>query len=71
MLDEILCFGWIDGVVRKLDDERTTQLMSPCRTQIWAKTDKDRAARLIVEGRMDASIWITYYSGIETVGAVG
>lgn len=55
VLDEILCFGWIDGVARKLDDERTMQLMSPRRTQVWAKTYKDRAARLIAEGRMHPS----------------
>lgn len=55
VLDEILCFGWIDGIARKLDDERTMQLMSPRRTQIWAKTYKDRAARLMAEGRMQPS----------------
>jgi len=33
VLDEILCFGWIDGLGRKLDDDRTMQLMSPRRTQ--------------------------------------
>lgn len=52
ILDELLCFGWIDGVARKLDDDRTMQLMSPRRVQHWAKTYKDRAARLIAEGRM-------------------
>lgn len=52
ILDEILCFGWIDGIGRKLDDDRTMQLMSPRRTQHWAKTYKDRAAKLIADGRM-------------------
>jgi uncharacterized protein YdeI (YjbR/CyaY-like superfamily) len=52
VLDEMLCFGWIDGIGRKLDEDRTMQLMSPRRTQVWAKTYKDRAARLIEEGRM-------------------
>ena len=52
ILDELLCFGWIDGVRRKLDEDRTMQLISPRRTQYWAKSYKDRAARLIAEGRM-------------------
>ncbi|MGB3799566.1 MAG: hypothetical protein WA952_07090, partial [Lewinella sp.] len=25
VLDELLCFGWIDGIRRKLDEERTMQ----------------------------------------------
>ena len=28
VLDELLCFGWIDGIRRKLDDKRTMQLIS-------------------------------------------
>jgi uncharacterized protein YdeI (YjbR/CyaY-like superfamily) len=52
VLDELLCFGWIDGITRKFDDDRTMQLVSPRRVQHWAKSYKDRAARLIQEGRM-------------------
>ena len=52
VLDLLLCFGWIDGVRRKLDDTRTMQLISPRRIEHWAKTYKDRAERLISEGKM-------------------
>jgi uncharacterized protein YdeI (YjbR/CyaY-like superfamily) len=52
VLDELIAFGWIDGIRRKLDDRRTMQLISPRRVQHWAKSYKDRAARLIAEGRM-------------------
>jgi uncharacterized protein YdeI (YjbR/CyaY-like superfamily) len=55
VLDELLCFGWIDGLRRKLDEDRTMQLISPRRHQVWAKTYKERAARLIEEGRMAPS----------------
>ncbi|MDJ0952658.1 MAG: YdeI/OmpD-associated family protein [Acidimicrobiia bacterium] len=55
ILDELLCFGWVDGVRRKLDDDRTMQLVSPRRTQYWAKSYKERAARLIASGRMHES----------------
>lgn len=52
VLDELLCFGWIDGIRRKLDDNRTMQLISPRKVEHWAKTYKDRAAKLIEEGKM-------------------
>ena len=52
VLDELLCFGWIDGIRRKLDEDRTMQLISPRRVQHWAMSYKVRAARLIEEGRM-------------------
>lgn len=52
VLDEIICFGWIDGIRRKLDDDRTMQLLAPRQTQHWAKSYKERAARLEANGRM-------------------
>jgi uncharacterized protein YdeI (YjbR/CyaY-like superfamily) len=52
VLDELIAFGWIDGLRRKLDEDRTMQLISPRKQQAWAKTYKDRAARLETEGRM-------------------
>jgi uncharacterized protein YdeI (YjbR/CyaY-like superfamily) len=52
VLDELIAFGWIDGRRWTLDAERTMQLIAPRRQQVWAKSYKDRAARLIAEGRM-------------------
>ncbi len=52
VLDELLCFGWIDGIRRKLDDTRTMQLIAPRKVEHWAKSYKDRAEKLINEGRM-------------------
>ena len=52
VIDELLCFGWTDGLQRKLDGERTMQLISPRRQQAWAQSYKDRVARLEAEGRM-------------------
>jgi uncharacterized protein YdeI (YjbR/CyaY-like superfamily) len=42
VLDELLCFGWIDGIKRKLDDFRVMQLITPRRVQHWSKTYKVR-----------------------------
>lgn len=55
VLDELIAFGWIDGIRRALDEERTMQLISPRRTQPWAKTYKDRAERLIAAGSLHPS----------------
>ena len=55
VLDELVCFGWIDGIRRKLDSQRTMQLISPRKTQYWAKSYKDRVGRLTQSGRMHAS----------------
>lgn len=52
VLDELLCFGWIDGIRRKLDDDRTMQLIARRKTQHWTKSYKDRVAKLTAEGRM-------------------
>jgi len=52
VLDELICFGWIDGIRRKLDEHRTMQLISPRKVEHWAKSYKERAARLTNEGKM-------------------
>jgi uncharacterized protein YdeI (YjbR/CyaY-like superfamily) len=55
ILDELLCFGWIDGVRRKVDNNKTMQLISPRKTQLWARTYKTRFAKLQNEGRIHLS----------------
>jgi uncharacterized protein YdeI (YjbR/CyaY-like superfamily) len=52
VLDELIAFGWIDGIRRKLDAARTMQLISPRKQRAWAQSYKDRAARLEALGRM-------------------
>ncbi len=50
VLDELLCFGWIDGIRRKLDEQKTMQLISPRQVQHWTRTYKDRFAKLEKQG---------------------
>ncbi|MEM9665357.1 MAG: YdeI/OmpD-associated family protein [Bacteroidota bacterium] len=68
VLDEILCFGWVDGIRRKLDADRTMHLITPRQAKHWAQSYKDRAERLIAEGRMQtpglASIEASKKSGL-------
>lgn len=52
VLDALIAYGWIDGRRAKVDDNRTMQLLSPRQEQAWAKTYKERAARLERQGLM-------------------
>ncbi len=55
VLDQLIAYGWTDGIARRIDTERTMQLISPRRTKPWAKTYKDRAERLIATNKMQPS----------------
>jgi uncharacterized protein YdeI (YjbR/CyaY-like superfamily) len=52
-VEEALCFGWIDGLIRRLDDERYARRFTPRkRDSYWAESNRQRVERLIEEGRM-------------------
>ena len=55
VLDELLCFGWIDGIRRKRDEKTSMQLIAPRKAQHWAKSYKERAAKLMEEGKIHAA----------------
>ncbi|MCU0464419.1 MAG: YdeI/OmpD-associated family protein [Anaerolineae bacterium] len=52
-VEEALCFGWIDGIAKRMDDERTAQRFTPRRPKShWTELNKERARRLIAQGKM-------------------
>ncbi|WP_456785724.1 YdeI/OmpD-associated family protein [Cellulomonas sp. P5_C5] len=52
-VDVALCFGWIDGIARRLDDEWYVQRFTPRRARsLWSKINRDRIERLTADGRM-------------------
>ena len=52
-LDEALAYGWIDSVIRKVDETRYTRKFTPRRPgSIWSKLNINRVSRLTREGRM-------------------
>lgn len=52
-VQEALCFGWIDGKIRRIDDERYAQRFTPRRKgSNWSALNRRRADRLIKEGLM-------------------
>ena len=52
-VEEALCFGWIDGKLRRIDDEKHEVRFTPRRKEsIWSEINIDRVKRLTREGRM-------------------
>lgn len=48
VVEELLCFGWIDSVPSKLDKDRFKLLISPRNPKSkWSKVNKDRVKKLI------------------------
>ena len=55
-VDEALRFGWIDGIVRKLDAVRYTHRFTPRRPgSIWSNINVANVARLTAAGKMSAA----------------
>lgn len=53
VVEEAICFGWVDSLPRKLDDERTMLLLSPRKPgSAWSKASKERVERMISAGKM-------------------
>ncbi|WP_221091453.1 YdeI/OmpD-associated family protein [Deinococcus aquaedulcis] len=52
-VEEALCFGWIDGIAKRLDEAQLAQRFTPRRKgSHWTELNKARARRLIDQGRM-------------------
>jgi uncharacterized protein YdeI (YjbR/CyaY-like superfamily) len=52
-LDEALCFGWVDSLVKRLDDRRYARKFTPRRPDSrWSAVNRKRYAELKMEGRL-------------------
>jgi uncharacterized protein YdeI (YjbR/CyaY-like superfamily) len=53
-LDEALCFGWIDSLVKRLDDRRFARKFTPRRADSrWSEVNRKRYAELKAAGRLE------------------
>lgn len=65
---EALRFGWVDSKVHTLDDARTMTWYCPRKpNSFWARTNKERIARLEQEGRLE----LAGRAAVETAKANG
>ena len=52
-IEEALCFGWIDGVLKPVDKESYALRFSPRKpNSIWSVNNQRRVEKLIQQGRM-------------------
>lgn len=52
-VEEALCFGWIDSIVKKIDEEKFARKFTPRKSRSrWSELNKKRARKMIDEGKM-------------------
>jgi uncharacterized protein YdeI (YjbR/CyaY-like superfamily) len=55
-IEEALCFGWIDGQVRRYDEHFYLQRFTPRRPRSkWSQINREKATQLLAEGRVHAA----------------
>jgi uncharacterized protein YdeI (YjbR/CyaY-like superfamily) len=58
-LDEALCYGWIDGKMKRINDHQFIQWFSPRRSNsLWSKRNRERAEKLIKDKRMQEAGYV-------------
>ncbi len=77
VVEEALCFGWIDSTVNLLDDDRGLQLVTPRKPKsTWTRLNRRRVAKMEASGLMtdagrhavevaEANGWWTIYDPVE------
>ena len=53
VVEEALCFGWIDSIIKKLDEDTYARKITPRKPNSrWSASNKKRVEKLIKQGRM-------------------
>ena len=54
-VEEALCFGWIDSIIKRIDDDTYCRKFTPRKAgSAWSNTNKQRVEKITQEGRMTA-----------------
>ncbi len=52
-VEEALCFGWVDSLIKKLDEEKFARKFTPRKTRSrWSESNRKRVADLLKRGLM-------------------
>ena len=52
-VEEALCFGWIDSLIKRIDDDSYARKFTSRRSgSVWSNSNKMRVNKMITEGRM-------------------
>jgi len=55
-VEEALCFGWIDGIKRSIDEDRYMHRFSPRKPNSqWSESNRERVRRLLKTGQMETA----------------
>ena len=55
-VEEAICFGWIDGKLRKIDEDSFIVRFTPRKAKsVWSKINRERAEKLIASERMTST----------------
>ncbi len=65
-VEEALCFGWINGIVRRIDEEKYAQRFTPRKKgSNWSELNISIAETMIESGRMTQPGLSAYIKGLE------
>jgi uncharacterized protein YdeI (YjbR/CyaY-like superfamily) len=52
-VEEALCFGWIDSLIKKIDEQRYARKFTPrTNPEKWSESNRRRVRKLAAEGKM-------------------
>ena len=52
-VEEAICYGWIDGQIKRIDEEKYARRFTPRRQcSNWSESNKRRALSMLREGKM-------------------
>lgn len=52
-VEEAICFGWVDSLIKRIDNEKYARKFTPRTTNSsWSESNKKRAHKMISAGRM-------------------
>jgi len=52
-VEEALCFGWVDSIIKKIEDEKFARKFTPRTSRsTWSETNKKRVDKMMKEGKM-------------------
>lgn len=66
-VEEAICFGWIDGQIKKIDDDKYMQRYTPRKPKsLWSEVNIERAKKMIKVGYMTEFGLKALHEGMKT-----
>ena len=70
-VEEALCFGWVDSIIRKIDAAKFARKFTPRKAvSKWSEANKERAEKMLKDGKMTSAGLARVQEAKETDGWV-